>query len=223
MPDSHKWMYRASYRVALVTRNGIRITVGSGKYQTHYTYSNPECLEVQRGRRVVAFWNDYDPDTDCVVYTLKNGKPDHFICVASRVSDVPRLGATAEQMTAEASRKKLSQQIVRSQRVSLAPYLTRTARVQVIPADKSEVNERIVAAKTEQTVRTRSRATVRKFTGDASELLGASSQPVEAFDPTMPAEEDMDARALLGDCNPDTAQKGSTEQAGKIVYHLNKK
>lgn len=178
MPDTHKWMYRAAYRVVAITRNGLRITVGSGKYQTHYTYSNPAALEVWRGRRVIAFWNDYDPDTDVVVYTLRNGRPDKFICVAARVADVARLGASAEEMQAEAARKKLSQQLARTQRASLAPYLTRTQRV--IPTDgPSHVGQKIDQAKAENATRQRTKATVKRFTGSADELLEAT--PADRF------------------------------------------
>ena len=173
MPDSHKWMYRASYRLVQLTRNGLRITVGSGKYQTHYTYSNPAALEVHRGRRVIAFWNDYDPDTDAVVYTLRNGRPDQFICTASRVPDLARLGAGAPELHAEAARKKLSQQLARTQRASLAPYLTRTQHI--IPTDgPSAVGQKLDQAKAENATRQRTKATVKRFTGSADELLEAT-------------------------------------------------
>ena len=179
MPDDSKWMYRAAYRVVAVTRNGVRITVGSGKYQTHYCYSNPEALEVQRGRRVVAFWNDYDPDTDAVIYTLRNGHPDKFICVASRVSDVPKLGATAEQMAGEAARKKLSAQLVRSQKVSLAPYLQRSFKTVDTQRQVAAVGEQIHAARVEQGRRIQSRKTLGRFTGSADALLDSEFSNTE--------------------------------------------
>jgi len=179
-------MYRASYRVLGVTRNGVRISVGSGKYQTNYTYSNPEALEIHRGRRVVAFWNDYDPDTDAVIYTLRNGQPDKFICVASRVQDIPRLGASQDQLSAEAARKKLHMQHARTQRESLAPFLQRKERV-IAPEAMArgglttEVGRRIEAAKTENTTRQRTRKTLRDFTGGADELLSPVTE-AESFD-----------------------------------------
>ncbi len=172
MPDDFKWMYRAAYRVVAATRNGIRITVGSGKYQTHYTYANPEKLEVQRGRRVVAFWNDYDPDTDAVIYTMRNGKPDKFICVATRVMEIGRLDASSADMGREQARKKLSMQLVRSQKASLAPFLTRRERVVTAPAT-SEVHQKLQMVKADNLVKRKAAATVRKFEGDASELLNA--------------------------------------------------
>lgn len=124
MPDDYKWLYRSSFRIVEVTRNGCRISTGSGKFQTNYTYSNP-ALEQHRGRRVVCFWNEHDPETDAVIYTLKNGRQDKMICVASRVQMVDRFGATDDQMRAEATRKKLSQQLAVAESRKLAPYLHR--------------------------------------------------------------------------------------------------
>jgi hypothetical protein len=168
-PDPHKWMYRAAYRVVEVTRNGVRVSVGTGKFQTNYTYANPSALENHRGRRVVCYWNDYDPDTDAVIYTLRNGKPDKLICVASRVAEVPRFGATDEQMAAEASRKKLSAQLAVTQAKTLSPYLPRRA---VLPATQvAPVGATLERVKENTRQAKRTAAHARRFTGDASELL----------------------------------------------------
>lgn len=127
-PDTSKWMYRSSYRVIGVTRNGVRITVGSGKHMVAYTYNNPEKLEPFRNRgRVLVWWNDSDPDTDAVVYTVKSGRPDKFICVAPRVNTLDRFGASAEEMEREGARKKLAHNLAVTQGKSLAPYLQRSA------------------------------------------------------------------------------------------------
>ncbi len=123
-PDNAKWLYRSAYRVVEVTRNGVRISVGSGKFQTNYTYQHP-ALEAQRGRRVVAYWNDSNPDADAVIYTLQSGKPHTMICCASRLATPDRFGATDEELRAEAQRKKLAQQLCVSHSRSLAPYLHR--------------------------------------------------------------------------------------------------
>jgi hypothetical protein len=205
MPDSHKWMYRAAYRVLAVTRNGLRIAVGTGKYQSTYTYSNPEKLENHRGRKVVVFWNDYDPDTDAVVYTLRNGQPDQFICVASRVTGPSRLGASAEELHGEATRKKLSMQHARTQKASLAPFLQRSERVIAPPA--SEVGKRIAQAKTDNTVRQRARKTLRDFVGGAEVLLGRGAD-VSPADNVAPAQPPVEAVPSL------------EENAGKFTYHL---
>ncbi len=181
MPDSHKWMYRAAYRVLQVTRNGIRITVGSGKYQTHYTYSS-QALENHRGRRVVAYWNDYDPDTDIVVYSLSKGSPDKFICVASRVATLDRLGASEEDIRADAMRKKLSLQHARTQRATLAPFLTRQA-VQIPVADPGTVGPQIQAARDRASQAAQARANIARFSGDIGELIQEFPPDAEAAPP----------------------------------------
>ena len=126
IPDSAKWMYRSSYNVVAITRNGVRITQGTGKYQQAYSYDAPE-LQANKGSRVVVYWNDYDPDTAAVIYTIRNGKPHEFLCVASRVSDLPRFGATQEQMASEAARKKLAHNLAVTKSAAIAPYLQRPA------------------------------------------------------------------------------------------------
>jgi len=170
-PDSSKWMYRASYRVNEVTRNGVRISTGSGKYQLHYTYSAPE-LVAHRGRRVAIFWNDYDPDTDAVIYTIRAGKPDQLICVAPRVQSLPRFGATGDQVHAESTRKAALANVARVERASLAPFLQRSAQSSVRPSTlDSRLSADLSAARQEQGRRIRTRKTLRDFQGTAEALL----------------------------------------------------
>lgn len=174
VPDNSKWMYRAAYRVVEVTRNGVRITVGSGKYMTAYNYFS-EQLEVHRGRRVVVFWNDNDPDTDAVVYTIQSGKPDKMICVAPRVPDAPRFGATDEQMAAASTHKKLQMQLARTQRASLAPYFKRNFKTGAARQKAAEVNDQLRAVRSEQGKRIRSRQAVQEFQGDVADLLSETN------------------------------------------------
>lgn len=172
MPDASKWMYRSAYNVREVTRNGVRVTMGTGKFQTSYTYSHP-ALEAHRGRRVVVWWNDYDPDTDAVVYTIRNGRPDQFICVASRVDSVPRFGTSEDQFKAEAARKKLSQQMAVAQSRSLAPFLQRGTQnaERGTAAGDADIAERIKQARELAGQKQKQKANVRRFSGDAAELL----------------------------------------------------
>jgi hypothetical protein len=128
IPDSHKWMYRAARSVVQITRNGVRITQGSGRSQLCYSYDNPAILEVWRGRQVAVFWNDSNPDTDACVFTIKAGRPHKFLCVAKRVREIPRLGASEEESSAEATRKKLHSQLAVSKSGNLAQYLQRGVR-----------------------------------------------------------------------------------------------
>lgn len=147
MPDSAKWLYRSSYRVVDITRNGVRIGVGSGRNMIHHTWANPEMLEQWRGRKVIVFWNDANPEADALVYSIRSGKQDKFICRAEYVNPIPRFGATDEQTAKEHLRKKLSTQLVRSHQASLAPYLQRsTGTLAARPLAEQEVGEEIAAA-----------------------------------------------------------------------------
>lgn len=175
IPDSAKWLYRAAFRRVSVTRNGVRITVGSGRYMTAYNYFAPD-LEVHRGRRVIVFWNDYDPDTDAVVYSIKSGRPDKLICVAPRVPDAPRFGANQEQMAAASTHKKLQAQLARTQRASLAPYLQRGFKTEAAQRQADVIDYQLRSAKAEQARRIRTRKTLRDFRGAADELLDTADQ-----------------------------------------------
>lgn len=219
LPDESKWMYRSAFSVREVTRNGVRITVGSGRYQLAYTYAHP-ALEVHRGRRVVVFWNDAAPDTDAVVYTVKNGKPDQLICVASRVKELPRFGATDEDFKAEATRKKLQAQVAVTQSRTLAPYLQRrtvaavydrrepgagTAR-QGIGADtaplQNDVGAQLAAVREANEQKQKAQARTRRLVARAADTSAIEADVDEMLtQPTAPAMSDERIAELLGD-NP---------------------
>lgn len=194
MPESAKWMYRAAYNISQVTRNGVKVHLGTGRYQTTYTYANP-ALENVRGGRVVVYWNDSNPDTDAVVYSVQNGRPHEFICVASRVQSIPRFGASEEQSAAEATRKKLQNQVAYSQSKSLAPYLQR--RIKPMPVANSHTNigqqiaaARAEAAEKEQTKRELNSTTERQQRVDPvtiADIRAATSEAVEAEDESATA------------------------------------
>jgi hypothetical protein len=196
-PDEAKWRYRAAWRICEVTRNGVRITVGSGKFQTAYTYTNPEALEPMRGARVAVYWNDTNPDTDAVIYSVSGGKPHKFICVASRLAELRRFGTSAEELQAEAARKKLSMQLATTHQKSLAPYLQRGGGSSALRTPHSalkagnDVGERVAAARDVQDQKERITArvqrTVRQTEVSAADVAAAidtpqrETSPVEQF------------------------------------------
>jgi len=187
-PDNAKWLYRSAYRVGQVTRNGVRINVGSGKYASSYTYTHP-ALECHRGRRVVTFWNDQDPDTDAVVFTIRDGQADKQICVASRLPSLPRFGATDEQMRAEAARKKLAAQLCVAESRSLGPHLQRrTAYREALGAGDGTPGPAIarVRAAAEQQAERKAKAArlrARLRATDLDELVPESRRAVAAEEP----------------------------------------
>jgi len=196
MPDAYKWMYRSAFAVCQVTRNGVRVTQGTGKFQQAYSYDCPTVLETWRGRRVVAYWNDSNPDTDAVIYTVRAGRPDKFLCVAERVREIPRLGASEEELGREAARKKLHAQLAVSKSQSLAQFLQRgsqtsqtgrTSRTEEVRGERDEgrgeIGERIEAARVKADEREAGRITVERTerrilaeAGDLSELGGGRGE-----------------------------------------------
>ena len=206
MPDAYKWMYRSAFAVCQVTRNGVRVTQGTGKFQQAYSYDCPTVLETWRGRRVVAYWNDSNPDTDAVIYTVRAGRPDKFLCVAERVGEIPRLGASEEELGREAARKKLHAQLAVSKSESLAKYLMRASdqvrgekcegrgeETSNIQHPTSNVGERIQEARARAEEREAGRITVERTerriladAGDLSELAG------ERMAPPMESEEEAE-------------------------------
>jgi len=180
-PESSKWMYRSAMNVVSVTRNGVRITVGSGRYQVAYTYAHP-ALEVHRGRRVVVFWNDCAPDSDAVVYTVRNGKPDQLICVASRVKELPRFGATDEDFKAEATRKKLQAQVAVTQSRNLAPYLQRRQVSAECGTRSAAVGEQVDAARAAYAEKSQAQARTRASVAAAGRAI-TPADTAAALDP----------------------------------------
>jgi hypothetical protein len=185
-PDAAKWMYRSAYNIVQVTRNGVRVTLGSGRFQQVYTYASPS-LETHRGRRVIVFWNDHNPDTDAVIYTVQNGRPHSLICVASRLQSVPRFDAGQGQLQAEATRKKLSHQMAVNVRKTLSPYLQRQTG-NAAPLNKvSEISERITDAREKQDNKEQTRREISREinradvnTSDVIAALGGDGERTEA-------------------------------------------
>jgi hypothetical protein len=183
-------MYRASYEAVSVTSNGVRIAKGTGKYQVRYFYSHPD-LVPHHGRRVAVFFNDYDPDTDAVVYSIQNGKLQNLICVAPRRHMPDRLGASETEMRAEATLKSQMMNVARTERASMAPYLQRSFKTSAAQAKAGEVDYQLKAARKENGKRIQSRSNLAKFQGDASELLTTKEPRNEEFSQQAPQGESV--------------------------------
>lgn len=190
MPDHAKWLYRSSYRVLEITRNGARIGVGSGRNMIHHTWANPGALEQWRGRKVIVFWNDANPEADALVYSIRSGKQDKFICRAEYVNPIPRFGASDEQLESENQRKKLSAAVARTHAASLAPYLQRSTKTLAAKPQDAAVGEQIVQAREQHAAVVKTRQNVRRFQGEAETLLGGQAgqreqSPVTEADTTI--------------------------------------
>ena len=200
-PAEAQWMYRSDYRQVTVTKNGVRIQIASGKYAHSYSYYSAD-LEIHRGRKVVVFWNDYNPDTDAIIYTLENGRPQHFICAAPRVQELDRFGATKEQMAAESRRKKLVARMAITKSTSLAPYLQRRQTVLPVTPEIAAVQAKIEEVKEKAQAKEQKKATVEKIINNGSKRIDLShmATPAPSGRPqghTLETMSNADAAAIL--------------------------
>jgi len=162
-PDSAKWLYRSAYRICTVTSNGLRITERSGKYSESYHYDNPAVLTALQGRRVAVYWNDHNPDTDAVLMSIRAGQAHRYLGLAQRVRELPRFGATQEQMHDEGARKAAAMRYAVTESRSLAPYLQRTApRAVPVPEGARDVGQRLADARERAQETERTRVDVRR-------------------------------------------------------------
>lgn len=126
LPDQAKWLYRSAMDLVKVTRNGLRITRGSGpKRVTHY-WDNGDLLTPIEGRNVVVYWNDGTPTADACVLDPQSRK---FLGLAHYVAPVNRFDGTDEQLSDEAARKREAMHYSRTELRTLTPFLSRRAPV----------------------------------------------------------------------------------------------
>ena len=182
VPDSAKWMYRSTFNLKQVTRNGVNVTVGSGRYQVSYTYNSIE-LEAYRGHRVCIFWNDYNPDTAAIIYTMRDGKPHEFICSAERLASVDRFNASEDEMATEQRRKALVHQMAVSQTKSLAPDLQRKQHLIPTGPVQNDIAAKIAAAKADCARREATTAAAKR---SVSRLPDVDINELSAPAPTRP-------------------------------------
>ena len=135
LTDQTKWMYRSCLSVVAITRNGLRITQGSGKNQRIHLFDNPEVLTHWQGHKVAVYWNDYNPDADAVVLLCKPGGKRQFLCLAKAVQAVPRFSATPEQLATEKARQAAGMNVARVELRSIQPEMQRGSRP--VPFDRA--------------------------------------------------------------------------------------
>ena len=142
IPDSAKWLYRSAMSLVQVTRNGVRVTQGSGAKQQVYYYDAPELLTSRQGMKAAVYWNDHNPDADAAI--VLNGT---FLGMAKRVQALNRFTATDSELAAEAQRKAAGLHFARTEMRALQPELARNHK-NLIPVDTgaNRIGEEIAAA-----------------------------------------------------------------------------
>jgi hypothetical protein len=173
LPEEAQWLYRSAMSVTRVTRNGARVTLGSGRKQQVYYYDNPALLEPLKGHRVVVFWNDHNPEADaCICLPLPGGRYK-FHGLAKRVQEPGAFSATPEQLKAEAERKAAHIQYARTELRAIQPELQRNPVLIRTDGPTNKVVEEIAQAdqraRAEDTARAERKQRIRKteLTDDA--------------------------------------------------------
>ncbi len=181
IPPAARWLYRSAMSVCRVTRNGVRVTQGSGRNQMVYYYDAPELLVPRQGSQVVCYWNDKNPDADAALLDAATRK---FIGCAKRVKPLHRFDASAAELDAEADRKRAASAFARTELRAIQPELQRS-RVP-IPAGESTVaiGGRIAAAADQAEDRQRTRretdraiASAPLTTDDVRAAIGSETEP----------------------------------------------
>lgn len=162
VPEAYRWLYRSAMNVVKVTRNGIRVTQGSGKNLLAYYY-DAEWVTAHEGRTVRLHWNHANPEADAVVMT-NEARPE-FLGMARYVQPVARFTGSETALEEAARRKQAALHYSRSELRSVQPELQRPmTRQPVVAADASanrignalaEANERQATQQRQQARTTR--------------------------------------------------------------------
>jgi hypothetical protein len=128
VPESSRWMYRSALSITKITRNGVRVTMGSGAKLLTYYYDRPEVLTHFEGTKVRVYWNHTNPESDAIILDhASNG----FLCSASKVDPL--------NYDVEKQRKALAMQVARTELRSIQPHMAR----RTMPIATDDTNERL--------------------------------------------------------------------------------
>jgi hypothetical protein len=197
IPDNAKWLYRSAMSVVQVTKNGIRVTQGTGKNQFVYYYDNPELLTPRKNQKVFVYWNDQNPEADVI---LMAGTPRQFIGTASYVSPKKRFSASSEELSEEASRKRGAMAFARAELRSIQPDMQRSHVPVPVAQSTTQIGEEIGNAAQRVTVKLASETTLNRIRNRAAarkEALLAQQQTPAREDATVTAPTESENRIQL--------------------------
>jgi hypothetical protein len=159
IPDEARWLYRSAMNVVPVTKNGLRITQGTGhKMVTHY-YDGPALHPLPRGEKLSVYWNDHNPEADAIL--LRHGR---YFGTATYVPHLSRFNATDEQLSAEAARKKAALHYARTELRAIQPEMKRCAPVIPVSTSSVEIGRKIADAEDAVTRTAREKANLQRQT-----------------------------------------------------------
>lgn len=187
LAEKDKWLYRSAMSVVSVKRNGeLRISHGSGRNQRLFYYHNPALLMPRAGQEVAVFWNDHNPESDCVILAGRATNPKRRICIgtAKYVREISRFARTAEDkaLLGEAMQRKSAElQYARSELRTIEPHLQRTSVPVVADATARNIGTNIAAAAQRHEVKQREEA-VRQRADQSAAKFGARAAAAPAVE-----------------------------------------
>jgi len=191
IPPECRWMYRSDRNIVQVTKNGLRITQGSGAKQLVHYFDAP-FLVPRKGTKVVVFWNSGNPDADAIVIDHASGR---YLGAAPAVPRLGRFSATPAELEAEAKRKQAAMHYARTEMRSIQPELAR--RHAPVPYDgaAADLGQKIRAATDRAEAQDRTRKSVKQIItrGD----VDFDDLNPRAVEPATGSEPDEDFRDLL--------------------------
>lgn len=220
IPDQARWLYRSQMSIVKVTRNGVRITHGSGSKLEAYYYDSPELLTPRQGHRVIVYWDDKRPDADAI---LLDAATRHFIGVAQRVQPLDRFGASDDELGAEAARKRVAAQYARTEMRRIQPELARGLRPVPMDGVTADTGSRIAAAAERADAvaaeRLEVRGAVRRAGLDSSDIEAATAIQPDDRRPAadLDAEADDFSRLFANDFPTGNSDPTATEKAVHLV------
>ncbi len=150
LAEKDKWLYRSAMSVVTVKRNGeLRISHGSGRNQRLFYYTNPPLLMPRAGAEVAVFWNDHNPESDCVIMAGRATNPKQRICigVAKYAREISRFDSTKGELGDAMKRKAAELLYAKTELRTLAPHLERTSIPVTADATARQMGSQIADAR----------------------------------------------------------------------------
>ena len=162
IPDHAKWIYRSAFSKTVITRHGVRVQQGSGRFTSTHYYHNPALLEARRGQTVAVYWNDRLPESDAAILSIAGNRRE-FIGMAQHVPEIGRLHATREEKDAAFATKREQLAYARAVIKDITPHLVRGTAPVLVDAQATAMGERLAqAAETAQTQRAEAERTAER-------------------------------------------------------------
>ena len=192
MAEKDKWLYRSAMNVVSVKRNGeLRIAHGSGRNQRLFYYHNPALLMPRAGQEVAVFWNDHNPESDCVIMAGRETNPKQRICIgtANYVREISRFNPSKAELGEAMQRKAAELQYAKTELRSLAPHLERTSVPVVADATARTIGANIAAAAQRHEVKQKEQAVRQRAERSAAQFGSRIASPAPQDAPVLDYED----------------------------------